>query len=68
MLLNNALQQTSWAHPPLTEANWKEAVLERLRGTDWQRAAADVQPFLEIAAEVDLLREEIVTDALMRRK
>src|SRR3954469_15115322 len=31
-LLNNALQQTSCAHPPLTAENWKEAVLERLRG------------------------------------
>ncbi|HTG31716.1 MAG TPA: nucleotidyl transferase AbiEii/AbiGii toxin family protein [Thermoanaerobaculia bacterium] len=67
-LLNNSLQQTSWVYPPLTEANWKEAVLERLRGIDWQRAAADVQPFLEIPVEVDLLREEIVAGSLMRRK
>jgi hypothetical protein len=67
-LLNNALQQTGWAHPPLTEANWKNAVLERLHSIDWERAAADVQPFLEAPSEVDLLREQIVTDALMRRK
>jgi hypothetical protein len=67
-LLNKALQQTGWKGLPLTEANWKESILERLRGIDWQKAAADVQPFLEVSAEVDFLREEIVTDALMRRK
>lgn len=63
-LLNNALRQTGWAHAPLTERNWTEPVLERLRGIDWRRVVADVKPFLEVPAEVDLLTEEIVAGAL----
>ena len=51
----------------MTESNWNRVVLERLHGTDWQRAAADVQPFLEVSVEVDLLREEIVANALKRK-
>jgi hypothetical protein len=59
-LLNNALVQTKWSGPVLTSANWKTAVRERLHGIDWERAAADVRPFLEVPAEVDLIREEVV--------
>lgn len=66
-LLNNALRQTGWIRPPLTASDWKEPVLDRLRGIDWTRVAADVQPFLEISEEVNLLTEEIVTRALMNK-
>ncbi len=65
-LLNNALRQTDWPGPPLTETSWKAAVLERLHAIDWPRAASDVQTFLEEPAEIGLLREEIVANALMR--
>ena len=65
-LLNNALRQTDWPGPPLTEATWKAVVLERLQGIDWPRAAADVQPFLEDPGELDLLREEIMAGVLKR--
>jgi hypothetical protein len=63
-LLNNALLQTGWPGPPLTDATWKVAVLKRLHGIDWPRAASDVQTFLEDPAEVDLLTEEIVVRTL----
>jgi len=65
VLLNHALEQTGWGGPLLTEESWKRTVLERLRGIDWQRAAADVRPFLEVPTEVDLLTEEIAVGALM---
>jgi predicted nucleotidyltransferase component of viral defense system len=68
ILLNNALAQTGWEGPLLTDLSWREAVLKRLKGTDWERAAADVQPFLEIPEEVDLLREEMVAAALESHK
>lgn len=64
VLLNNALQQTGWEGPLLTAENWKGTVLEKLRGIDWQRAAADVRPFLEVPAEVDLLTEDVAVRAL----
>jgi nucleotidyltransferase AbiEii toxin of type IV toxin-antitoxin system len=64
VLLNNALHQTGWSGPALTAETWKQAVRARLEGVDWQRAAADVQPFLEDPAEVDLLTEEIAIGAL----
>jgi len=66
VLLNNALQQTGWSGPALTAGNWKQAVRARLEGIDWQRAAADVRPFLEEADEENLLTGEIAVRALMR--
>jgi hypothetical protein len=64
VLLNNALQQTGWSGPLLTEENWKTVVVGKLQGIDWQRAAADVRPFLEIPGEVDLLTEEVAIRAV----
>jgi predicted nucleotidyltransferase component of viral defense system len=57
-LLRNALLQTGWEGATPDEKNWRGIVWERLEGIDWKRAAADVRPFLERAAEVDLLRRE----------
>lgn len=65
VLLNNALRQTGWAGPELEEANWKGFVLERLRDLDWERAVADVRPFLEVPAEVDLLTYQVVERAIL---
>ncbi|MBC7227714.1 MAG: nucleotidyl transferase AbiEii/AbiGii toxin family protein [Thermoflexales bacterium] len=58
VLLNNALRQTGWDGPPLTEATWREAVRQRLRQVDWKRAVDDVRPFLEPEADPGLLTEE----------
>jgi hypothetical protein len=66
-LLNNALTQTGWAGPLLTESNWKKSVLERLRAIDWERAAADVQPFLEVPEELDLISEATAEATLADR-
>jgi predicted nucleotidyltransferase component of viral defense system len=64
VLLNNALRQTGWTGSPLTEANWRTVVRERLEGIDWDRIVADVRPFLEIASEVDLLTAQTVEQLL----
>ncbi|MFN3762592.1 MAG: nucleotidyl transferase AbiEii/AbiGii toxin family protein [Anaerolineae bacterium] len=58
VLLNNALQQTGWQGPPLTETTWREAVRRRLESVDWQRAVEDVRPFLELDADPALLSRE----------
>jgi len=65
-LLNNALVQTKWLGPLMTGASWKIAVRDRLRGIDWERAIADVRPFLEVPAEVDLLRDKVLFGVLDR--
>lgn len=54
-LLNNALQQTAWPGPPLTESSWRQVVRTRLQGANWSQATADVRPFLEIDDSADLL-------------
>lgn len=61
-LLNNALQQTGWPGPALTESTWRAAVRERLAGVDWAQAVADVRPFLEPGAS--LPTEEMVRRVL----
>jgi len=57
-LLNNALAQSGWPAAPLTPESWRAAVRRRLREADWQRVVADVQPFLEPAADSALLTPE----------
>jgi hypothetical protein len=59
-LLNNALRQTGWDGWPMTESNWREAVRNRLQTMAWDRVVADVRPFLEPSANLDLLTLENV--------
>ncbi|HEY76401.1 MAG TPA: nucleotidyl transferase AbiEii/AbiGii toxin family protein [Thermoflexia bacterium] len=59
-LLNNALRQTGWAGPVLTEANWREAACRRLESVTWERAVEDVRPFLGPGADPALLTRETV--------
>jgi hypothetical protein len=39
VLLNNALQQTSWAGPEVTEESWQGLVRERVATFDWERVS-----------------------------
>ncbi len=57
-LLNNALKQTGWDSAPLTESTWYGAVRQRLLEVNWEHILADVRPFLEPTAEVNLLTRE----------
>jgi hypothetical protein len=57
-LLNNALAQTGWPAAPLTPESWRTVVRQRVRDADWERVVADVQPFLEPAADPALLTQE----------
>ena len=63
-LLNNALRQTGWPGPELTEGNWREAVRERLQALAWDQVVADVRPFLEPGADAGLLTLENVLRVL----
>jgi len=58
VMLNNALQQTGWAGALLTEETWRPAVRARLQEAAWDQVVADVRPFLEPSANLDLLTLE----------
>jgi len=53
--LNQALAQTGWKGPGLTEESWRGVVRRRLAGADLKKAAADVAPFLRDPREVDMV-------------
>jgi hypothetical protein len=53
--LNAALRQTAWKGPVLTDGNWRGELARRLEVLDWERARADVRPFLERERDVDLV-------------
>ena len=55
VLLNNALQQTHWNGDILTETNWRNQVLQRLKTVDWSGIVNDVRPFVEPRFDLNLL-------------
>lgn len=57
-LLNNALSQTGWQGPTLTERNWRNILRRRVEELDYRHVREDVAPFLERAEESDLLTRE----------
>lgn len=65
--LNNALRQSGWDGPRLTEKNWKAVVAKRLESVDWRQARTDVAPFLERSREVELIAPETFAGLLERK-
>jgi len=63
-LLNAALTQTGWSGPVLTDENWRRELLQRLADVNWERARADVRPFLERARDLDLISHESLAKLL----
>jgi predicted nucleotidyltransferase component of viral defense system len=63
-LLNAALEQTSWDGPRLTEANWRKQLKNRIETLDWEKARADVKPFLERERDLDLVKEDVLIGLL----
>lgn len=57
-LLNAALTQTGWQGPAMTIANWRGELRQRLETLDWERARADVRPFLERERDIALVSRE----------
>lgn len=44
--LNQNLGQSGWTGEPLTSANWRSVVRERIRPLSWSLAWEDVEPFI----------------------
>jgi hypothetical protein len=61
-LLNAALQQTAWAGPAVSPANWRQVTADRLENLDVRQALEDVRPFLERPADLEMLAR----DSLLR--
>ena len=57
-MLNNALRQSGWSGPELEDSTWRRHVGNRLRELDWARAVADLRPFVESDADLDLVTLE----------
>lgn len=58
--LNNALQQTNWTGPEVTEDNWRGVVAERVETADWEAVRDDVEPFVLRAGNVKALRQDLL--------
>ena len=55
LLLNNALKQTAWSGAELTEENWRHQIVMRVSEFDWNKAIADVKPFIEKQSDLQML-------------
>jgi predicted nucleotidyltransferase component of viral defense system len=63
-LLNAALEQTGWNGPRITEANWRKQLKNRFESLDWEKARADVKPFLERERDLDLVKKDVLIGLL----
>jgi len=63
-LLNAALEQTGWDGPSLTETNWRKQLENRIESLDWEKARADVKPFLERERDLDLVKKDVLIGLL----
>jgi hypothetical protein len=58
ILLNNALRQTGWSGPEMSEKNWRLVLADQLQRFNWTRVADDVRPLLEPGVDPNLLTLE----------
>jgi len=57
-MLNNALAQTDWTGSTITVANWRSITVTRIESFSWDRLISDVQPFLQVQQEFELLTKD----------
>ena len=58
VLLNNALKQTKWEGPAITQENWREIVRALVKTTVFEQALDDVRPFLASTEELSLITKD----------
>jgi len=64
VLLRDALEQTG--HAALLRDDWRHAVTGRLDALDWKTVLADLRPFVERRADLDMLSKEAIRKLLER--
>ena len=67
-LLNAALAQTGWSGPVMTADNWRGELAKRIEVLDWERARADIRPFLERERDIDLVSYDPLKKLLMTKQ
>lgn len=63
-LLNNALKQTNWTGPQITEDNWRKTLAEKLAHFDWGGIIADLKPFIEKQSELNIITKDNTLELL----
>lgn len=66
LLLNNALKQTGWTGPELTQDNWRQHIAARLAEFEWDKIIADVKPFVEKQGDLKMLTQDNLVKLLIR--
>lgn len=66
-LLNHALKQTAPRRRPLTQRNWRAAVVRKIRTLDFDEVLRDVDPFLEASVDRRLLGGKRLLELLQAR-
>jgi hypothetical protein len=64
--LKNALIQTGWDGPEVSQKNWPSILAEKLDAIDWRRAQEDVRPFMERDSDIKMMTKENVLKLLHR--
>jgi hypothetical protein len=65
-LLRNALAQTGWRGPKLSEGSWRKVLVDSLSKLDWDAVVRDVEPFLEDPRDRQLLNADALLAELHR--
>ena len=63
-MLRNALEKPG--HAALQRDDWRHAVVGRLDALDWKAVLADLRPFVEHQADLDMLSKEAIRKLLER--
>jgi predicted nucleotidyltransferase component of viral defense system len=66
--LNSVLNQTGWKGPKISPSNWRREVGRRIAIVDWNKARADVAPFLERSLDLDLISAKTLKGLLKQQK
>ncbi|MBU1038478.1 MAG: nucleotidyl transferase AbiEii/AbiGii toxin family protein [Candidatus Omnitrophica bacterium] len=56
--LNNALTQSKWQGPVISNVNWREVARDAVAKADWKKVRSDVEQFLEHPHDIELLSQE----------
>lgn len=64
ILLNNALKQTGWQGPVITENNWRKVVSDKMENIDWEKAKEDLSPFLASEGDVQYVNKDTIIKLL----